>query len=839
MSLLYKHLRVHQIFGANTDVGKTILSTALCRATALRHSQNVFYLKPVSTGNPEDADDGHVTRFTGSAKGMVRTDCIYKYKDPVSPHLAATREARTREQKIAVPSDMELTNAIAQRVRAAAASSADRGVFYIETAGGVHSPTLSGSSQADAYRPLLLPTLLVADSRLGGISSTISAYESLILRGFTIDAVLLFREEYYRNWEYLELWFGRKGIRLSAIEPPPLKSKDPQEDKMEMHRYYEEVCEKRDEVAQLVEELQTRHDSRLESLESMPQRTLDSVWWPFTQHGLVRGPKDVTVIDSAFGDFFSVYQDPKGRHTSGPSSVLRPHLDGSASWWTQAFGHAHPEITLAAAQAAGRYGHVIFPLATNEPALTLAERLVKDGPGKGWAQRAFFSDNGSTGMEVALKMAIKAAAVRYGANGRRREKELQVIGLKGGYHGDTIGAMDACDGNVYNAAVEWYRGRGFWFDPPSVGIHDGQVVVTGSGFDWDASKPLPDGMEWSPGKSTTWKLEFDTVGSVYDVQSRLDTPMAHHYKKHIRGTLERLVEDGHAFGALVIEPLVMGASGMVFVDPLFQRILIDTVRSSSDLFAGALGSHTQSLPSSADPPAWRGLPVVFDEVFVGLYRIGLQTTSPILGTTPDISVHAKILTGGLVPLSATLASSSVFNAFLGERKVDSLLHGHSYTAHPVGCAAANKTLDLIEELESGEAWSRAREMWGLPAGGIKAAKQHNLPDIWSFWDPEAIVLLSKTSIVEEVMALGTVLAVKLKDENAGYQANSANELLASVQNHLATSNSNELTPAPGGGSFGIHFRTLGSVVYFMSSLNTPAKLLRTLEASLLDVLQKT
>jgi len=231
--------------------------------------------------------------------------------------------------------------------------------------------------------------------------------------------------------------------------------------------------------------------------------------------------------------------------------------------------------------------------------------------------------------------------------------------------------------------------------------------------------------------------------------------------------------------------------------------------------------------------------VVFDEVFVGLYRIGLQTTSPILGTTPDISVHAKILTGGLVPLSATLASSSVFNAFLGERKVDSLLHGHSYTAHPVGCAAANKTLDLIEELKSGEAWNRAREMWGLPAGGIKAAKQHNLPDIWSFWDPEAIVSLSKTSIVEEVMALGTVLAVKLKDENAGYQANSANELLASVQNHLATSNNNELTPAPGGGSFGIHFRTLGSVVYFMSSLNTPAKLLRTLEASLLDVLQKT
>jgi dethiobiotin synthetase/adenosylmethionine--8-amino-7-oxononanoate aminotransferase len=73
--------------------------------------------------------------------------------------------------------------------------------MYVETAGGVHSPALSGTTQADCYRPLRLPTVLIGDSRLGGISSTISSYESLLLRGYSIDAVLLFYDDYYQNWK--------------------------------------------------------------------------------------------------------------------------------------------------------------------------------------------------------------------------------------------------------------------------------------------------------------------------------------------------------------------------------------------------------------------------------------------------------------------------------------------------------------------------------------------------------------------------------------------------------------------------------------------------------------
>ena len=104
--------------------------------------------------------------------------------------------------------------------------------------------------------------------------------------------------------------------------------------------------------------------------------------------------------------------------------------------YSQSHGHGAEPLTLAAAKAAGRYGHVLFPSGTNEPALELAEKL-KETVGQGWADRVFFSDNGSTGIEVALKMALRATGRRYGWEGEVGS-DVGVIGLRGGYHGDTV-----------------------------------------------------------------------------------------------------------------------------------------------------------------------------------------------------------------------------------------------------------------------------------------------------------------------------------------------------------------------------------------------------------------
>src|SRR6266446_8417745 len=110
---------------------------------------------------------------------------------------------------------------------------------------GVHSPTLSGTTQLESYRPLFLPTLLVGDSRLGGISSTISAYESLVLRGYIVDAILLFRDDYHRNWEYLEEYFGglkgREKVDVVFVPPPPPRLEDPEKDAKSLERYYAEL----------------------------------------------------------------------------------------------------------------------------------------------------------------------------------------------------------------------------------------------------------------------------------------------------------------------------------------------------------------------------------------------------------------------------------------------------------------------------------------------------------------------------------------------------------------------------------------------------------------------
>lgn len=539
----------------------------------------------------------------------------------------------------------------------------------------------------------------------------------------------------------------------------------------------------------------------------MPRRALDSIWWPFVQHGLVKGEKDVNVIDSAHADFFSVTNKTVLEDESSDRSILAPQYDGSASWWTQTFGHAHPSLTMAAAKASGRYGHVMFPQAVHLPALKLAERLIQHGPGKGWASRAFFSDNGSTGMEVAIKMALRAFALRQHPSLKNDEKkELGILGLKGSYHGDTIGAMDACEEGVYTC--EWHDAKGFWFDPPTVGIKDGDVSIH-----------LPASLTSIP-RSESVKAE--SLAWVYEVENRLHTPLARAYAMYITRALEALKQrGGPTIAALVLEPLLMGAGGMLFVDPLFQRVLVDTVRGRR------FGSSSQ----------WYGIPVIFDEVFVGLNRIGMESSGPLLGVFPDISVNAKVLTGGLLPLAVTLTSKSIFEAFLSDDKAQALLHGHSYTAHPIGCEVANETLAMIDKLALSDDWIAAQGRW---------AKDDGQPSsVWSLWDPGFITAVSKLPQVREVMAMGSVLAIKIQDHAAGrfsplpfpargssclyigYTSQSAQALFHALNS--VPSEDGTLSAAPGGAPFGVHFRTLGDVAYFITSLNTSGSVIRSIE----------
>ncbi|KAF6000937.1 hypothetical protein F1559_003169 [Cyanidiococcus yangmingshanensis] len=118
-----------------------------------------------------------------------------------------------------------------------------------------------------------------------------------------------------------------------------------------------------------------------------------------------------------------------------------------------------------------------------------------------------------------------------------------------------------------------------------------------------------------------------------------------------------------------------GQAGMCLIDPAYQQALVDACRQ-------------------------RGIPIVFDEVFTGFWRLGALSGAQILQREPDIAAYGKLLTGGALPMAATLSSEEVFRAFLGQGRSDALLHGHSYTAYPAGCAAANAALALYESLSA-------------------------------------------------------------------------------------------------------------------------------------------
>ena len=395
--------------------------------------------------------------------------------------------------------------------------------------------------------PLRLPVLLIGDSKLGGISQTISSFESLKIRGYDVATVVLFEENTYQNHLYLAEYFGDKhDIPVKTVPEPPARLQSSAADALAMTDYYNNGSQSTS-LREALGHLDTRHQARLARLESMSTTASQKIWYPFTQQKHLT-PDKITVIDSAQGDYFQTLTPPsKSTHSDSTSANLfQPSFDGSASWWTQGLGHGNPHLSLSAAYAAGRYGHVMFAEAVHEPALALAETLL-EGLANPRLTRAFFSDNGSTGTEVAVKMALRAARRRYGW--RDDGEGVGVLGLKGSYHGDTIGAMDCSEPCVFNQEVEWYQGKGAWLDYPTVQCRGGL---------WQVDVPEEMGSLRATGS-------FPSLSAIFDVEGRESRGEALGYVQFITAALENLAAQGRRFGALMMEPIVLGAGGMLLV----------------------------------------------------------------------------------------------------------------------------------------------------------------------------------------------------------------------------------------------------------------------------------
>uniref|UniRef100_A0ACD6A3R8 Uncharacterized protein n=1 Tax=Avena sativa TaxID=4498 RepID=A0ACD6A3R8_AVESA len=654
------------VFGANTGVGKTLVSAGLAASLLRSHGASpsgVLYLKPLQTGFPADSDAEFLFRmvpsllrashaahlaasldilsaspsveilpplpeeaaFSYDGEGEVvrkQLSCrtLYAWREAVSPHLAAEREGMVVEDAHV---RSRLAACLVEGENLGKGDGEGEVWKLVETAGGVASPGPSGTLQCDLYRAFRLPTILVGDGRLGGISSTLSAYETLLLRGYDVSAVIL-EDRGLSNDKFL-LSYLRNRVPVLVLPPIP---EDPSDDLTDW------FCESSSVFGLLKDALQSFHSTRIQRLISMQRKSKDLLWWPFTQHNLVH-VDSVTVIDSRCGESFSAYKVKDNKMT------MTPQFDACASWWTQGpDSNLQIELARDMGYAAARYGHVMFPENAHEPALRCAELLL-GGVGKDWASRVHYSDNGSTAIEIALKMAFRKFSLDHGIlvdSGKsitnERNIQLKVLALEGSYHGDTLGAMEAQAPSAYTSFLQhpWYSGRGLFLNPPTVFIRNETCTLS-----------LPPWIQHghlSPGDKC-----FPSLAEVF-CKTRDSSSAADLYSTYISQQLSKysLSSNREHIAALIIEPVIQGAGGMHMIDPLFQRVLVQECRN-------------------------RKIPVIFDEVFTGFWRLGVESTSELLGCLPDIACYAKLMTGGIVPLAATITTEAVFEAFKSDSKM--------------------------------------------------------------------------------------------------------------------------------------------------------------------------
>lgn len=666
--------------------------------------------------------------------------------------------------------------------------------LFCETYGGVHSPAPSGTSQADLYRPLRIPAILIADHKPGGISATISAFESLRMRGYDVESVLLFKNK-SQNEVYLTTYFQKYGIPCVAVPHPPARDEDSRKD-ISLTYHYLDSTARSNVVKQLLRDLQKHHQYRLDSLRRMPEEAHKLIWYPSTQQKLLT-PDDITAVDSAYRDNLqTVLADPLVYERWDPRSIkkntrhkrqtvrgshLRTTFDGTASWWTQGLGHANPQLTLAAAYAAGRFGNVTTTEAIHQPSLEMAKSLLQKSDNPRLA-RVLYSDDGPAGIEMAISMAFRASRLRYGWESG---DELSILGLKGSHYGDIVDAVESSEPGVHH-------NNGYWFDFPTIKMTDGQWLVDVPG-------------KFSAFSEVNASTAFQSLDEIFNVQERDGTELAQTYESYIVQTLEGLQKEGRKLGALVLEPVVLADGGMLLVDPLFQRVLVNVIRSKPQLFPSA------STPASEDSNDWTGLPVIFDEEFTGLYRLGRYSSASFLGVHPDISVLARPVAGGLAPVVATVASEFIFQSFEIDDENDALSHDRSHTAQPTSCQVALESLSILSRMEKDGAWKEFQSRWGIEDGPEAAA--------WSVWGQDFVRDLSIKAIgVEGVWALGSLLAIRLED--AGDSTADA------LQAELFRGTGDLVNPS-------VHAQVSGNVLYLLASQTSELKTIEGVENHML------
>jgi adenosylmethionine---8-amino-7-oxononanoate aminotransferase len=338
----------------------------------------------------------------------------------------------------------------------------------------------------------------------------------------------------------------------------------------------------------------------VEELQTKDRRFL---WHPYTQMKDY-ADRDLPMIDRAAG---LLLHDVGGR----------TFFDTISSWWSILHGHNHPTIKAALTAQLDRLEHVLFAGVSHPPAISLAEKLVAITPPG--LQKVFYSDNGSTACEIAIKMSLQ-----YWRHTGRPERK-RFVALERGYHGDTIGTMSLGGVPEFHQAF-----REMLFD----------------------SYRLP-------------------------APCCFRCPMGRHRddcRLECLEPFERLLEkEGGHIAGLIIEPLIQAAGGMNIYPPAYLQRAADLAREHS-------------------------VHLIIDEVATGFGRTGKMFALEYVDIAPDFLCLSKGLTGGFLPLAATLSTDEIYNAFYGDyAEGRTFFHGHTFTGNPLGVAAALGSLQVFAE----------------------------------------------------------------------------------------------------------------------------------------------
>lgn len=378
------------------------------------------------------------------------------------------------------------------------------------------------------------------------------------------------------------------------------------------------------------------------------------VWHPFTQHGLNEPIPHVVRAEGAL------------LHLADGGTLI----DCISSWWVTTHGHCHPRIAAAIADQAGRLDQLIFAGYTHEPAEHVARELIAMAPyapDQPELAHVFYSDSGSTAVEVALKMALGYWHNR--SLDGLGEARSRILVLEHGYHGDTIGAMSIGERGVYNAA-------------------------------------------WTPLLFDVGTIPFPAPGNERVCLDALDAACA------------------QKPAAFIVEPLILGAGGMLLYSPDVLAEMAAICRRHDVLF-------------------------IADEVMTGWGRTGTLFACEQAGVVPDIMAVAKGITGGAIPLAATLATAPVFDAHRSTDRARLFYHSSSYTANAIACAAAVANLAIWREED-------VRSRIALLADGIA----------------QRLGKLAQHPAFANARQLGTIAAIDLIAPDAGYLSDLAPRLRA-------------------------------------------------------------